>query len=90
MIVPNKSQKGYFRCDVDVSPLGNMKSTTHGPNQAIASSTARRHFNEVVKDHLLVAITTDYNGSINPVVTEWCTVYTRELSNARTNSQRNF
>lgn len=35
MIVPNISQKGYFRCDVDLSPLGNVKSDTHGPTKLL-------------------------------------------------------
>ncbi|XP_046805498.1 uncharacterized protein LOC124419553 [Lucilia cuprina] len=43
--------------------------TTPGP--VAITTTARRPFNEVVKDHLLMALVTEKDGAINPVVTEW-------------------
>ncbi|XP_065362003.1 BEACH domain-containing protein lvsA-like [Calliphora vicina] len=46
------------------------KKSTPGPTSTTTTS-ARRPFNEVVKDHLLMALATEKDGTINPVVTEW-------------------
>ncbi|XP_065370758.1 uncharacterized protein LOC135962793 [Calliphora vicina] len=46
------------------------KKSAPGPTSTTTTS-ARRPFDEVVKDHLLMALATEKDGTINPVVTEW-------------------
>lgn len=68
-----RSKRNRSQTETGKSPkrrkIVDTKST---PGPATTTNTsARRPFNEVVKDHLLVALANDKNGVINPVVTEW-------------------
>lgn len=68
-----RSKRNRSQTEFERSPKRRKVIATNAtPGSAVVATTAaRRPFNEVVKDHLLMALSSEKDGVIHPVVTEW-------------------